>query len=49
MIIMIYDYEIYDHSNFFSVIWHMSFVDKSMLVDHNISRFETQGLRVMSG
>ena len=44
MIINIYDYGIYGHYNSFNGIWHMSFVAKSVLVDHNIGWWKTQEL-----
>ena len=44
MILNIYDYEIYDHYNSFNEIWHMTFVAKSMLVDHDMGGWKTQEL-----
>ena len=44
MILKIYDHESYGHSNSVKWIWHMSLVEKILLVDQDIDGFETQGL-----
>ena len=36
---MHFNHEIYGYNNYISGIWHMYFVDKSMLVNHNIYEF----------
>ena len=37
MLVSIYDNEIYDdHNNFLNEIWHVSFMDKNILINHDI-------------
>ena len=41
----IHDQEIYGYNNSLSLISHISFVNKSMSINHDISRFDPQKLK----